>query len=85
MTTQDNTSSVFSRPSSSISDSSEPIDWLKCIICQVHKPDESLQSPSRLTRQVDAGAGYKSLADNLTGFAAIGELKLPYDLDVLSK
>jgi hypothetical protein len=52
---------------SAIEISPEPTDCNQCAICQRNK-DESLQCPADSTRQSDFGAGYKTLAENITRF-----------------
>lgn len=42
----------------------EPNNWSKCAICQQNK-DEALQCPAESKRQIDFGAGYRTLAENI--------------------
>ena len=53
-----------------------PFEWSLCILCQ-KLTKESLQCPVR-SKRLDLGAGYKSMAENLQGFFAIGAL--PFDV-----
>ena len=53
-----------------------PLEWSLCILCQ-KLTKESLQCPVR-SKRLDLGAGYKSMAENLQGFFAIGAL--PFDV-----
>ena len=49
-------------------------DWKKCVMCQ-EDTTEMLQSPFDSTRHDTAeGVGYKTLAENLSGFDKIGGL-----------
>ena len=48
-------------------------DWDACIFCQASDRSEPLQCPA-LSKRTDAGAGYQSVASNITGFAELGEL-----------
>lgn len=49
------------------------IDWTKCIICQ-EESNESLRCPTGSSNTSTAGAGYKSLAENIQNFNKIGAL-----------
>lgn len=60
----------------------EKLDWRKCLFCQ-KVTNEKLQCPCNNKRAADIGAGYRTLADNLQGFAELGEINLPYDLKEL--
>ena len=56
------------------------IDWSQCILCQKTNQSENLQCPGK-SKRTDHGAGYKTLADNLTQFAKV--VKLPFDVNLL--
>ena len=49
-----------------------PFEWSLCILCQ-NITKESLQCPAR-SKRLDLGAFYRSIAENLQGFFAIGAL-----------
>ena len=58
------------------------IDWSKCILCQ-KITEESLTSPGGNVRKGDAGAGYRTLANNILRFHDLQYLLLPIDVQQL--
>ena len=55
----------------------KPFQWSLCILCQ-NDTKESLQCPAR-SKRADLGAGYRSMAENLQRFFAIGAF--PFDVN----
>ena len=53
-------------------------DWTKCVICQEDK-SEKLNCPAE-SKRPDVGAGYISLAEDVTSFANAGCLTKPFDI-----
>jgi hypothetical protein len=52
------------------------VDWHKCIFCQ-KDTSARLVCPAESKRMdIDIGSGYKTLADNVEGFRAVGKLDL---------
>ncbi len=63
----------------------KPIDWSKCFLCKEDK-DEGLQCPARPKRSdIQSGAGYKTIADNILQFHELQCLPMPIDRDLLSE
>ena len=61
-------------------DLSTCIDWSKCVLCQ-EATTEALQSPNNSTRSdIDPGAGYHTLANNILRFNEINSLPDTIDL-----
>ena len=46
-------------------------DWTKCVLCQ-HDKNEKLLCRANLKKQGSVGAGYISLAENVTAFCDAG-------------
>ena len=72
----DATKPVTSRPQT-------PLDWELCVLCQ-GETAEALQCPAT-SKRLDAGASYRSLANNLTEFSELGELAQHVDLKRLDE
>lgn len=70
---------VSSQSSSLQTDAS--INWELCVLCQGPNTDE-LQCPARSLRQ-DVGAGYRSLAEDLTRLHELGELPPNLNLAII--
>ena len=64
-------------------DVSTCIDWSKCVLCQ-EATTEALQSPNNSTRSdIDPGAGYHTLANNILRFNEINSLPDTIDITKL--
>ena len=57
-------------------------DWSKCILCQ-NVMEEPLTAPGGNLRKYDAGAGYHTLANNISRFRDLQCLPLPIDVEQL--
>ena len=64
-------------------DLSTCIDWSKCVLCQ-EATTEALQSPNYSTRSdIDPGAGYHTLVNNILRFNEINSLPDMIDITKL--
>ena len=59
------------------------IIWDKCVLCQKDSA-ELLQCPAESNRK-DVGAGYKTLASNISKFQELGYMPIPLNIKVLEE